>query len=37
MIASHFRRPAHAVNIEPGTWAFETEIDYCNPIQARVV
>ena len=23
-------RPAHAVNIEPGTWAFETEIDYQN-------
>src|SRR5882672_9700433 len=23
-------RPAHAVSIEPGTWAFETEIDYQN-------
>ncbi len=23
-------RPAHAVNIEPGTWALETEIDYQN-------
>jgi Protein of unknown function (DUF3187) len=23
-------RPAHAVNIEPGTWAFETELDYQN-------
>ena len=23
-------RPAHAVSIEPGTWAFETELDYQN-------
>jgi hypothetical protein len=23
-------RPAHAVSIEPGSWAFETEIDYQN-------
>jgi hypothetical protein len=23
-------RPAHAVNVEPGTWVFETEIDYQN-------
>ena len=23
-------RPAHAVSIEPGTWAFETEFDYQN-------
>jgi hypothetical protein len=23
-------RPAHAISIEPGTWAFETELDYQN-------